>query len=1806
MVKGLRIGVLLSFWMSLFSSLPGPSYGMHRTVPKGPLSQEEGRSSVRPSRGRPLPLPPKGVTLLSQHQDKVPLEKDSMHRLPPKGPPSQEEGRPSVRLSRARALPLSSQDITAFQQHQDKALLEEELEAFTHQIIKSTQGRADTFTPLAQEISDLLKTASADSQQLFRSSLPLFIEAESSHFKPLQPQELTSAPFRESFLLDPHPGLAHPFLSPLKSVMENLQTLRGAPHLKGTALALKLDALREEYTKYADLLSQAEPSRRRDLLSLVRLRGERFKQDYFIGEDMAYKILSSDLFGLVHRTNPAGSSAVASLEGLHFKRNFKKARSSPRGEPLSPEDAMVTYYKLLQDESLGFEGTLDPGMEWAMYAFYKLLGKGSITPSALLLLRHVPQQVPLEGSEAYKKVVAASYPQTSKQEREALTQQLHTKLIPQETLSLSHKDHVVQVSQTVPGEDLASFLKSKKASLDPASFSAMVIASLLTNPADAKGDNFIVSQNHIIGIDNDLSLASMIVQLAPQFHYIEARNLLFCLPEMDHPLEASLRQQILSLSPHAFLLKWISVLKDQNDRYETLATQGKLNFMTYRNLYLPLRFAPQHLAQLLQKLVILKESLRLSPSLTHQEVFEKLYPIAALYYKTIVTRSPGDPLEAFGPIYGKAKAIEQILDVTHRLKDGRSLQEALAQETTEEGAYRKRSLLIPESVQELFNTTDLARLNPQEKISLLEAAFTSFPTQTSLASHPSWKDPCLVHEVIQHVPGSLKLVSSLLEKMPEALHAPHLLDQQTPLHYVLRYGGASALDLLTLLVTKGADLEQQGRDHLTPLDRTMEHSQDLPFAYLIQQGAGLKANSTLALKYGKTLKEDNPAYAKFGLLLERNPEIAWQMTLEHLLPLPSPLEKGTLIRGATLGERLLPDHLKGKLLTEKGQMVPHNTSGRHNVGYLGTRIQAHPYGIYFKEYPELPGLEEAVGLLTRALIGFGAPYSELFHIEGRPILASQAIQGPTLSKVLKDSPEKLQFLDSENLSSLILMAMLINPEDGKPDNYILEKLPTQKESYRLIGIDNDHAFVPAVAKEQRAGMLKGESKVQVKTILYSLDQMQAPVPSSVRDTFLKLNAGEILERWLRDLRQRTDQYNLLWPEEEKLSLVTKKECYIGVPFQKGAIEQLYQKLVRLQNLLHEKPQLTHLQLLCQLEPLLGHRYKAAFDPSLSVYQRFLAVDAPFYKTVQSGSHLTVTSSGMILKSMNIPLKESLLEKAKKESAAAIDFYPHTALKELKEIQQRHSEEVLFTLLKKAGVSVTLQKDALHRLVLSDRLAAVLKEVDFKDVSEPDQQVILDLIKGKSFQELILRNMKALTDKYITTNMIWDHLKVINLRGAVTLTETSLAPIAERVPALEQLNLSYILGLRSLVKKTLRKEDPILFPSLLSLNVSGCSSLESVRLEAPLLTHIKMDQCPQLQTLQLTCPSLKTIDLQNNSQLTDEKLDRGLSACPSLTGLSLQGCPLITEPDLRETYPWAPSAFIKDEDIRKQLATLITNKGQLELDYDKLKEKEILTCLVKRPDLQKKLGIQNLPSTFKDMKPLLSLRSLLSLDLVNKGITPKDAQEIGKDFPYLTSLNVWGNNFRAEGAQALASLTNLTNLNVGSNGLGAKGALALASLTNLTSLNVERNEIFVEGASELASLTNLTSLNMAYNGLLPMGADALDSSLTLLTNLTSLDVEGNRLGGQGMKGLVSLTNLTNLNLKDNLIENIEIDFISQNLTNLTSLDLEHNKISGRYGLDEFGSNLTNLTSLNLRDNPLDDARAILKQWKETKPNLKIFY
>ena len=117
-------------------------------------------------------------------------------------------------------------------------------------------------------------------------------------------------------------------------------------------------------------------------------------------------------------------------------------------------------------------------------------------------------------------------------------------------------------------------------------------------------------------------------------------------------------------------------------------------------------------------------------------------------------------------------------------------------------------------------------------------------------------------------------------------------------------------------------------------------------------------------------------------------------------------------------------------------------------------------------------------------------------------------------------------VDPKNFSQMVLMALLTNPEDGKSDNYMIQQFLNYngEQAFRLVAIDNDHAFVPSILKKT----VFSPPIPFVKTILFCFDQMWGYVHEHVIDEFLELDINSVISGWIIDVEATDNKYRRLF------------------------------------------------------------------------------------------------------------------------------------------------------------------------------------------------------------------------------------------------------------------------------------------------------------------------------------------------------------------------------------------------------------------------------------------------------------------------------------------------------------------------------------------------------------------------------------------------------------------------------------------------------------------------------------------------------
>ncbi len=1520
------------------------------------------------------------------------------------------------------------------------SILDKGFLALQGQILSIIEGKEDRLIPLLREAKQ-----------------HPFFEA----FKLKYPAELTSPQHEMEFVTKSKVDSTHLFLRPLQDLISSLNTHKDHPQHGSLVQRLVLG-----YERFASDLCHKSPEERVNALYQVRLRTD-FSPNLLMSKDLANRILSSDTWDVVRMENTEGTSPAIRIGDVFFKR-----------------------YVLLQNDKAFRLSTLDPGFEWGMFALTQLLTEQGLIPSSLLILNHVPRDVPQKDTSAgllYEQIQKMK-PQDSR--RETLLKELLEK--PQGQFEKKFFSYAVQATPAVQGTLLLDYVKNKLTqkqllNFDEESFSAHVVNALLMKPVDYKGDNLMVThETKLIGFDNDLAQCFMLGEDQGK-HYAEFRDFVFCLTEpMQKSIHPKIREKMLSHIPEAFVLSWLGHLKSQNYRYMKLLVDQDIAPTLYHQVHLPIKLHEQTVPDLLKDFKELQSLLRSSSIIRHQELFEKLFPLVAAYYEAHTT--PEVPWIGFDRLYRRQQSVEDALSLSHVLKSGKTVEEELKFYTKPLREFRKRTQPLEEVVSNFMSSLSWDKMPEDHLTKILEEGIKYFPHSIKDILHSSY-----LHRVLPHKP-SLELLTFLLQHTEEW---PQNEAGQTALHVCVRFD-TDRVPLLLQFMPKDK-IEHKDRKGLTALDWAIESKNHNLVDLLIQNGAGFNLDIEKAFSYYSSHKRQ-----VLDDLFDRNMGFAWKVALEEILPQEG---TGLKIKGATSGERIIPQHLISQLIDGKGEISNKASYGRHKVGYL----KSGKHTLFFKQYPELPGVEEKVGRLGRALFWPLTPYGELFRINDKDVLVSWGVPGMGLHEILKTSPQSLAKLDQDQLAALTLLAFLTNPEDGKPDNFQVWK-------NLLYALDNDHSFVQPIAKEQKEGWFSKDPIVQVKTILYVMDHMKNPVPRKIRDLFLSHNIGELLEEWVYNLKDLASSYKSLFSEKERIGLLNNYDSYIGVPFQEGEIERLYDKAVRLQGIFLQTSEIPFFEILKDLEPQLAQRYnpeitqenltafktklfqikhkkeimadlpkedtqnaliesslkaceilesKLKITPKLRLldaltaqdtpdhlYIKFLFIDGDFYLKNTQGGHDTLTTSQHLLKSQSIPLKESLLDKMKQDTIQDLTYRPDMALTALKKIKAQQ-EQI-------GGVP-------LSEIKLDSQFMKKLKETDFNKINLEQQHAIIKAIKGRSLSEVYFVNAKALTDSLLINHLTFSYVKDLDLRGCTKVQDQFFINLEKEALVLEYLNLAHS-GIKVVGNSGFINVTSITLPALKGINVNNCDTLRGIHLKAPQLKWIEAAGCPNLKELALQSTP-ERINLEEDSQVPEEDILKILEDNRQLQTIILKG----TKGEEGHTKALE---LLKGQENKQEIDLSSKNLSNHDLKWVSflLKNKLIIQL-----DLGKnRIGDDGVKALGKVIETNLTLTQL---DLKNNRIGDEGVKALGKVLETnqsITQLNLEYNSIGDDGVKALGKVleTNptLTQLNLGRNRIGDEGTKALCKAlennTTLTQLNLEKNIIGNEGKKALEELMKL--------------------------------------------------------------------------------------------------------------------------------------
>ena len=262
-------------------------------------------------------------------------------------------------------------------------------------------------------------------------------------------------------------------------------------------------------------------------------------------------------------------------------------------------------------------------------------------------------------------------------------------------------------------------------------------------------------------------------------------------------------------------------------------------------------------------------------------------------------------------------------------------------------------------------------------------------------------------------------------------------------------------------------------------------------------------------------------------------------------------------------------------------------------------------GVHYKRNPHAPGVEFMVSSLGKVLAGEGATPTELMKVigpDGIPYAyqASHTVQGKDLQSVLLHHPECMDKIRADNFAAVVVLGILTDPQDGKPDNYMVEFSQDDQGNITqidILGIDNDIAFSDVIISQHKEGEKAGQYMMNIKNALYFFPQMMQAIDSGFRDKLLKKQPEFILFEWLQLLLARNKEYEALLSEGiftlaeySGDGRTSKRGLQLPIKMVAGTMARIYRKLKQLYAILNEQPKITLWNLLMTIEPEVATHY----------------------------------------------------------------------------------------------------------------------------------------------------------------------------------------------------------------------------------------------------------------------------------------------------------------------------------------------------------------------------------------------------------------------------------------------------------------------------------------------------------------------------------------------------------------------------------------------------------------------------------------
>lgn len=282
-------------------------------------------------------------------------------------------------------------------------------------------------------------------------------------------------------------------------------------------------------------------------------------------------------------------------------------------------------------------------------------------------------------------------------------------------------------------------------------FSSMVALGLLTTPSNIAPQSILVEVDQeavdslreitITGFENSVPFgASVLTDPDTLDRVLRHRNVLYLLPQMNRPVDASLMNMLFSREPEVVVMQWLEHISIKDRDFQLLLSSGTLSPAEADVLQLPIAFPPGTVVRVYRRLRAMLHAMKERPTLTHMDLLECLDPEVFHFYEALQRRA--------------REGAQTLAECMRHLFDDKVIRGVMVRQSTRIGNFRggpdtltgeeqlnwnKLHPLATEA-EEFIGSVEFARLHPQAADAVLALVPHVYGLQHLVISR--WTDTC--------------------------------------------------------------------------------------------------------------------------------------------------------------------------------------------------------------------------------------------------------------------------------------------------------------------------------------------------------------------------------------------------------------------------------------------------------------------------------------------------------------------------------------------------------------------------------------------------------------------------------------------------------------------------------------------------------------------------------------------------------------------------------------------------------------------------------------------------------------------------------------------------------------------------------------------------------------------------------------------------------------------------------------------------------------------------------------------------------